>query len=71
MGKRRFPNAVFQAAPAAGPTAGFLKLVVHTPNGSGIAANQPILVAYGARYDFDKRFLADENEPRNKKFKAT
>lgn len=71
IGKRPFPNAVFTATPSAGAGPGFLKLVVHTPNGAGIAANQPILVAFGTGYDFNKRSLADETEPRNKKFKAS
>lgn len=70
VGKRRFPNAIFQATPSAGACSGFLKLVVHTPNGSGIAANQPILVGFGNGFDFNKRSLADDTEPRNKKFKA-
>ena len=69
VGKRRFSNAMLVATPASGACPQFLKLVVHTPSGAGIAANQPVLVAFGSQYDFEKRSLADESEPRNKKFK--
>ena len=66
VGQRRFPNVSFHFDASAGASPQMLRLKVSTPSGCGVAAGQPLLLAYGQEYDHEWK----NPEPEQKRFKG-
>ena len=49
-GIRKYPNCTFRASAEAGPNDRFLKLMVQTHNGCGVAAGSEVVADFGEKY---------------------
>lgn len=69
VGLRARPNVALEVDVSAGWGSGFLRLVVKTHNGAGIARNSPLVACYGKGFDVNYK-LPNSEDDRVKRFKG-